>query len=511
GDLNAYTSYDQTVLHATVEASAWEQALDILVDMACHSTIDQVEFDREKQVVLEEIRSSQDDPDSVLSEALAQHLFPVHPYGRPILGTYDSVEKLRRQDMVRFWRTHYAPNRALLGVAGAMSEDAVLSASKRYLGNWDHRGATRQIDPPQASPPGLVVVDRDFETTTVELNWPVPAAQHADFAALDLLVATLGQGQGSLLTQALQREHRVASDIWTSLWARRLGALVTVRFLPREGTTVDATALALKTIDDACRHGVSGDIIDRTRSGVLADFLFASETTDGVAHDMLWYTARFGEPEARWRYRNALAAVTAEDIARVARKWLGTENCTVGMICRDVKQDVLQDRISAIRQRPRRRQSKEPVRRVFDNGATVWAVPNELPVTAIHIVALGGGLAEQEGTAGTTTAWSRMITTGAGQMDATTYAHATDALAGMISGTGGRSTMGLQATFPAATLRPGMALVGTTLNEPRFSTNEWNRVREEIREELRTLNDRPSEFAHRQLWRRLWPNHPWRL
>ncbi|NCG18212.1 MAG: insulinase family protein, partial [Rhodobacterales bacterium] len=121
GDLNAWITWDHTVLHATVGADFWPEALDVLADMATQSVFDADELERERQVVLDEIRSYDEDVGSVLNDAIREALWPNHAYGKPILGTVDSVTALTRDQVVDYWKNGYAANRATLIVVGPVS------------------------------------------------------------------------------------------------------------------------------------------------------------------------------------------------------------------------------------------------------------------------------------------------------------------------------------------------------------------------------------------------------
>ena len=95
GDLNAWTSTDHTVFHASVEGPHWERALDVITDMATERTLDPDDFEREKDVIVEEISSYDDDPDAMLSERVQEAIWGAHPYGRRILGDEASVRAVR--------------------------------------------------------------------------------------------------------------------------------------------------------------------------------------------------------------------------------------------------------------------------------------------------------------------------------------------------------------------------------------------------------------------------------
>jgi zinc protease len=513
GDLNAFTSTDETVVHATVEAAHWAHALDVIADMVRFPKLDPAEIEREKQVVLEELRGYDDEPDSVLEEVGLARVWPDHAYGRPILGTVASLKALTAASLRAFHAGHYAPDRAILAVAGDVDPEEVLAVARRLLGDWSPSGRPRRVQPaaPLTGAPSLVRVPRDFETVAVELAWRIFPIGHPDQPALDVLSTALGEGAAGLLTTRLQLEENVASDVWTNLSARPSGGSLSFGFTPRDGKTAEAVRFALDEIAAVTRRGLSGTWIERARDGILADFLFGSETVDGVAHDLAWYTAHHGAPEARGRYRDAVAAVTAEDVRRVARAWLSPDRVTAIVLDQRVNEKRLS---AALREHAVAAPPPPvlgPVRKVLPNGATVWVLADDSPVCAVHVAGLGGSLAETPRTAGIAEAWSRMLTAGAGELDASSFGEAIDEIAGTLDGFAGRSALGLRATFPGSWLREGLELVGAALVEPSFEEEEWKRVQEEMLDDVRTQGDHPEEIADQLASEGLWSGHPWAL
>ncbi|MBW2253090.1 MAG: insulinase family protein [Deltaproteobacteria bacterium] len=512
GDLNAYTSNEQTVLYATVEASAWAQALDVLVDMMRNNLLDPAEFVREKQVVLEEIRSYLDEPESVVAEATLARVYPGHAYGRPILGTLRSIRALTRTRLHRFWKRCYHPERLIVSVAGAVEPARVESAVQDLLGDWEPGAGDRVIPPAPQGAPTVHRVAGAFESTAVEIAWPTPPLGHPDIPALDILSAALGDGVAAVFPMRLQIRDGLASEIGTSLSARTAGGDLALGFLPREGQTAAAITAALEEATTVALRGLDGAQVSRARDACLADFLFGAETVDGIAHDAAWYTAKMGDPDAREAYRASIAAVTTQQVRHVARTWLSPDRCIVVALDRhlprpELEQCVLDRRVHSAPLVP----SFQPIRTVFANGATLWVLPDDTPVAALRVAGLGGGLAVDARRAGLHIMWARAVSAGADDLPAHKFAEAVDRIAGILEGSAGRNTLGLAATFPAEHITEGLALVGKALTAPRFDANEVDRIRDELVEEVRTRNDRPGQLASELLWSRLWPAHPWRL
>ncbi|MBW1885156.1 MAG: insulinase family protein, partial [Deltaproteobacteria bacterium] len=110
GQINAYTSFDSTVYYATLPANAWRDGLEVLSDAVRYSIFDAAEVAREREVVLEEIRRSEDTPGHVLGNLAFRACYPTHPYGNPILGPAENVAHFDREQIRRFFERWYTPD-----------------------------------------------------------------------------------------------------------------------------------------------------------------------------------------------------------------------------------------------------------------------------------------------------------------------------------------------------------------------------------------------------------------
>ncbi len=512
GDLNAWTSYDETTLHATALGDGAAEVVDVLVDMAQHATFDPDEVERERQVVIEELRGYADDPESVAADHLQAQVFADHAYGRPIIGTEASVRALTRADLVEFWRRHYHPGRAVLTVAGPVDAATIRDQVRALTASWPAGAARASLPPPALPRRRAHLVDRDFGSVVVQMGYPGPAVDDPDVAALDVLLAGLGQGGASRLHTRLDLQAGVASSVWSQAQHYRRGGLIAVTFCC--GETEEALALAHETLTAVGDRGLDVAEVQRARDGLLADLLFATETTDGIAGELAWSMARLGHPGGLDTYRDALRSVTPDDVSRVARRFLDPDRLQVVVIDREITESTLERQVPPEppppRSAPSRSRSSGPVTVEID-GATVACWPDSSEVVGIKVIGWGGQSLEEARFAGSTEAWARTVVRGAGPYDAVAYAERADALALSFDATAGRSTMGLDATFPAAHTEAALALFGRMLTEPRFDVEDFNHVREAMLDDLAAQVDQSDTVATEALWRTLWPRHPWRL
>ena len=510
GDLNAWTSWDETCLHAVVEASAWPIALDVLVDMARNSRFDPTELEREREVVLDEIAGYDDDPDAVAGDALVAGVFGRHPYGRPILGTAATVGAMTRDAITAFWRRHYHPGRAILAVCGPHRLDEVLAEASRRITGWSAGVPRRPPTPPELPPGGLKHVVRPFAASTVQLGVPVPAVGHPDAAALEVLAAALGQGAAAELPEALELRAGVASDSWASLAQQRVAGLLDMGF--HTGETGAALEVLVPLVRRVHRRGIDGERVMRAQRGLLADQLFATESVETRASDAAWYQASFGSAAAQDAHRRAVAAVTPLDVRRVAAHYLDPKRMSMVVVDAEAPSTVLHEawrQLQAPSQPVARRPRPATERRTIAGIDTV-VLADPSPVAALRVLATGGQLVEPDRQAGLARAWSLSVTRGAGPRDATAFAARADELAMWLDGHASRSLIGLSTSFPADRADGALELVGDALVDPHFDPVDVDHVAEEMLDDVATTVDRPAQVASEALWRALFAGHPWR-
>ena len=224
GRMNAGTSLDFTFYHAVLPAPRAAATIEMLADISVNSILDDTELELEKKVVIEEMRLSEDTPQRHLVRQLYSMVFDSHPYGRPVLGTANIIEKLNRETLLAFYRRHYVPESFTLVVVGPVKTSEMLQAAERTLGRLPRSGSQRL---PQSMPAGLTPkkteVQRPGTLAYLGMGWLAPKLDHADTPAVELLVSILGQSRSSRLAQSLRERlglvNSVSSD-YSALEAR---------------------------------------------------------------------------------------------------------------------------------------------------------------------------------------------------------------------------------------------------------------------------------------------------
>ncbi len=308
GSNNAYTSHDATVYVFAFPAGRWRTALEIEADRMAGPTLDPAEVTAEREVILEEVAEIDDDPWGRLEMAVHEELFGDHPYGRRILGRETSLAAIQQAELAAFHRLAYAPDRAVLTVAGAVGAE-VFAAAEELFGDLAGLGAAPGVDAPQERS-GLSRVElARGETRRALLALPSPPATARDFVSLRLALTALCGGRSSRLQRLLVEEGKLCGSVSTAMMetVRPGAATLALELLPGvEPERVEE--IVLRELERS-RRGLEPGDVERARQLLLSDWLFGHETVRTARTDLgrgagaLWLRLR-REPGALARRRD---------------------------------------------------------------------------------------------------------------------------------------------------------------------------------------------------------------
>lgn len=225
GQNNAFTGNDHTAYWFEFASDRWEQALAIEAERMAHLRLDPLEFESERQVVLEELSMGEDDPWRVLGRKVEAVLFGRHPYGRPIIGFADTLKGMGVDDLAAFYRRFYHPGNATLVIAGDVLPKAALAAARRTFGAIPAGPDFEVADPPRPpveDPLGPVRLEIRWDDPGKRLcmAWPTaPVGSEADLA-LDIVTTVLTGGRNSRLQRKIVLDGGLATQVSASNDAR---------------------------------------------------------------------------------------------------------------------------------------------------------------------------------------------------------------------------------------------------------------------------------------------------
>jgi zinc protease len=525
GRMNAFTSFDATCYHTTLPSRAVEMGIDVLADVVQHAVFDPEEVAREIEVVLEEIRLSEDEPHHVLSDAVFAAAFRRHPYRAPILGTADSVASLRRQALIDFYRRWYTAGNLVFVAAGDFESDSVLARVAQAFPGRESAAISRRrpAEPPQREV-RTALLRRPFERACLDLSWHAPAFAHADAALLDLLAFVLGEGESSRLVRRVKEEaglaDRIDAGCYTPLDPGLFGAAADLDPAHAEDV-VEAVAREVAWLR---AEPVPEDELEKARANFLVAKHWERESVSGLARKLGAARVLAGDPSYEETYLARIRTASAEELLAAARRWLRPEAVTVTAVVPKGAEPALEadrvaralargaEAVSRALSRPRPAASgAEVVSYVLDNGIRLHVAPRrEIPVVSIRAALLGGLLGETEETAGISHFLAGVWVRGTASHSAEAFARRVESLAADIDGFSGRSSTGLTLDAASDRLRPALDLFAEVLVAPAFDADEIERERRETLAALARREDRPGARVFDLFARTHFRAHPYR-
>lgn len=330
GRSNAFTSYDYTHFDLALPASHVRDGIELLADLAVNASFPPAELDRERQVVLQEMRLLEDDPERLLTRRLFELGYEPHPYGRPILGTLELIRSLTRERLARYYHAHYVPENMVLVVAGAPSSADARAITAATFGALPARQVERRpvaVAAPLAAPRRRDI-QRPERQGYLGVAWRAAPVGSEDVFAVDLLTDILGDGPSSRLNQEVRERRGLAAFIEAGYGAWQKGGLVTVTSRVEAGNFDKAEAAILDVIREVRSHGVTEAERERAVITEESDYAFEIETAEGLAK-------AYGEAETTWTledelgYLARLNRVTAGEIEAAALRYLGDRDGAV--------------------------------------------------------------------------------------------------------------------------------------------------------------------------------------
>jgi zinc protease len=329
---NAATSQDYTHYYLTCAPQDFAQLAPLQFDVVLNPTLDKDDFDRERQVVLEEIRRSADDPRRRNFQRLAELAFESLPYRRPVLGRATTIEQLPVEAMREFHHTWYRPDAMTAVVVGNLPvEDLIAIATDSFdraivhhpepppLGQLHHLPSEASFDRIERRE----AIDPSLQQARLSLIWRVPGLNAIEQTyALDVLASILGQGRTGRLVRRLREERGLVSGIGAgNLSYRFQGVFQVYAQLPSEHIPEVETEIvaAIAEVRDTL---ISIDDIDRMRTKVANRFIFGNERPSDRANLYGYFQTLTGGLEAAIGYSDSLRSISAQDLREAARRYL---------------------------------------------------------------------------------------------------------------------------------------------------------------------------------------------
>ncbi len=518
GTSNAYTSYDQTVYHVTLASRYADIALDILSDAIQHSIFDPVEFEREKEVILEEIRRAQDDPSKRLFRQTVATFYQKHPYRRPVIGFAGTVRSIQRDQMIEFFKKWYVPNRiVLIGVgdfdSGEM-EKRIRELFRDFRPSSD-RPPERMKEPVPVQVHAVISYS-NVKETYLHIAFPAPSAKDEDTPALDVIAHVLGSGEASRLVQKVKLEKRLVHSIYASSYTPRDPGLFFIgATLPAENA-VKAIEAILEEVNRLRREGVTAEELHRAKINIESGLIYSRQTVQGQAGKIGNYELTAGDVEFEKEYMRRVALLQNEEIQNVSKKYLKRSQLTLSVLAPEEKAEVFKNHsLTSLLEKPAlgkaQAEAKSPPNKTaLDNGIRIIVKENRsVPIVTVQVSFLGGLRFEQPSNNGINSFMAVMLTKGSKDQSSFEIARKVERMAGSLSGFSGYNSFGLTFTFLNQHFGEAFKLLTEVIRQPSFDKEEMEKRRRLILASIRQQEDDLGNLVFKLFRKTLYERHPY--
>lgn len=324
---NAATSQEYTHFYFTCAPQDFGDILPLQLDLVLNPLLPQVEFERERMVVLEEIRRSSDNPPRRIYERMMNLAFPYLPYHRPILGTQTIIENLTPQQMRNFHDTWYQPSTMTVVAVGNLPVEELTTTIVKSLDNVNSNPLPSRLEyTPESLFDDVIIdeyIDKDLQQSRLMLMWRVPGLNHlTDTIPLDVLAVILGKGKLSRLFQDLREKHRLVTRISASNMTNQIQGLFYIAVqLPQENIP-EVKDRILSHISHIQEKGVTIQELQRVSQIVANQFIFQSEKPSDRSNLYGYYYSQMGTITPALEYSNKIRQLTIENLQKTAQDFL---------------------------------------------------------------------------------------------------------------------------------------------------------------------------------------------
>ncbi len=342
GEDNAFTGQDVTSYHQRIAKARLGTVMDMEADRMAHLRLTPEEVATERQVILEERRSRIDNnPTALLDEQMNAALYLSHPYGIPVIGWEHEMAKLSREDAMHFYHRYYAPNNAILVVAGDVTPEEVKRLAEETYGkvpaNPEVGVRSRPQEPKPIAARRVILKDPRAGNPSFHRYYMTPSystAKPGEAEALDLLMKIVADGATSRLYKKLVVDDKIAATTGGDFsgWALDSGA-ISLYAVAGPGVGLDKIEAAVDgVLEDVRKNGVTSAELDRAKKTFLADYIYESDNQASLARRYGWGLAvgrSIADIEA---WPQAIAKVTPEDVKKAADAYLDPRRSATGWL-----------------------------------------------------------------------------------------------------------------------------------------------------------------------------------
>ncbi|KPK41355.1 MAG: hypothetical protein AMJ78_05715 [Omnitrophica WOR_2 bacterium SM23_29] len=509
GDINGSTSHDSTEFHLIVRKEHLNEALELLVDCIVNPAFDERELEKERQVILNEIRMNRDEPSRRASVLLWENAYFAHPYKYPVIGYEDLFKQIKREDLIEYHKANYIPNNIVLSIVGDIENGSALDAVYDTFGRLPRAVDVRALAPEE--PLQMSMRSAEEKIPDLKLSFLLLAFHSTRFAdedlySLDLLAAALGQGESSRLYRRLVRDEKLAYSVSAFNYTPKDPGLFVIVLTLEDNKIEEALKEVLKELNRVKVRSISRAELKKIKRSTLSGYIYERESIEVQAQDYAMSYALTGDYNFSRRYIEGINSVRAADVSKVARKYLDVNNSTVVKLM--PKKEI------AVSAKPISKVGKDfDIKKLtLPNGATLLMHEDcSTPVVSMHILFKGGVRVEDEKMNGVSYLTSNMLLKGTKSHTAQWISKEVESRGIILSTYSGNNSLGISLKCLKDEFDFSLSLVKDILSNATFTEDEIAITKEIQLAQIKAQDDDIFATASKTLIKTIFKTHPYKM
>ncbi|MEW5974536.1 MAG: pitrilysin family protein [Acidobacteriota bacterium] len=332
GHLDAFTAKETICFSTKVLDENLPAAFDILSDLVLHPKFDPDEMEKERGVILEEIKMVEDTPDDLVYEIFTQNFWKDQPLGRPILGTKQTIRRLDREQVVRFFKEFYTPDDIIISAAGNLDHQRIVDLVGERFGSLNTRMNGYVEAPAQTSSRITIRNKKDLEQVHICLGVPSYALSHQDRYVCYVLNTILGGGMSSRLFQNIREKQGLVYAIFSGLNSYRDTGCLSVyagTSLENAGRVVDLIVQEFRSLN---RHPVDEEELRRAKDHLKGSLMLSLESTSSRMSNLARQELYFGKYVSLDEMIGSIEKVTADQVQKLANTFFSSRHIALTVL-----------------------------------------------------------------------------------------------------------------------------------------------------------------------------------
>jgi predicted Zn-dependent peptidase len=339
GEMNAFTSQETTTYYAKVVDDHLPVAIDILSDILLHSKFDPLEMEKERKVILEEIKGVEDTPDDYIHELFTNTVWAGNSLGRPILGTRDTIKALKHKDIVSYIDNYYSPREIVISVAGNFEHARLIELLNASFGKL----ARGSLDKKEVTPvftQAIAVKKKQLEQVQICVGCKGIQYTHEDRFVISALNTVMGNSMSSRLFQEIREQNALAYSIYSYVTAYRDTGLLTVYAGADPSNALEVVRLVIKEFKKIKDEGITPAEETRVRNQIKGSLVLSLESSTSHMSRLARQEIYFGKYLSMDDIIKGVEKVTAEQVQQLAGRLFARENISLTILGPLSKTDV---------------------------------------------------------------------------------------------------------------------------------------------------------------------------